>query len=190
MTNNENINALAISGAAGTGKTTIANEIGQIMRWKVVGAGNDFRAIRGVGANIGASTGTSAQHDSIDDRMLMAMTAGEAVAEGRVAGVVAYLNNLQNTKRILLVCDAELSAQRIWERELARKSCGRGTTSITLDQVRITTNMREADNLRIFTKRWGESYLNSRLYHLTINTGNYNVEQTLEMVMAAIGCRH
>lgn len=173
------INALAISGAAGTGKTTIANQIGRLTGWTVVGAGGDFRAIRGDQADIGASTGTDQQHDSIDYRMLLAMIEGRSIAEGRVAAVIAYKNNLKNTKRVLLVCDEELSALRIWQRD-------GGKLYTSLKEARIVTSEREADNLRVFTDRLQLSYLDPSFYDLTINTGNYNVEQTLGMVMASI----
>lgn len=172
------INALAISGEAGTGKTTIANRIGEIMGWKVVGAGSRFRAHRSPDANIGASTGTDTEHDAIDEAMAQAMRRGRAIAEGRVAGVMAYTHNLRNAKRILLTCPSEKRYQRIWERD--------NKLYKSLDEVRTITSAREADNLRVFTERLGYSYLDPSLYHLTVNTGNYSVEQTLEMVMGAI----
>lgn len=165
---------LAISGEAGSGKTTIAKKMGKILNWEVFGAGSKFRSKRLNTMKIGASNGSDAEHNSIDEQMLW-MLENHGVAEGRVAGLLVYVNHLVDTYSVLLTADFDLRCERIWERD--RKMYK------SLDEVREQTLSREEENHRVFSERYGLSYLDSSLYNLTINTGIFNVNDTLDQIV-------
>lgn len=176
--------SLAIAGEAGTGKTTVARVMGDLLGWEVFGAGGEFRDSRsgeqGV-SSIGAAAGTDHEHDVIDKYMVMLMRRGNAVVEGRVAGLVAVYYELPGVMKVLLACEAEKRYERIWDRERTRG------TFTSLDDIRTDTDKRESENLAVFSRRYGISYLNRRLYDLVIDTGRYDESSTVTQIRRAMG---
>jgi cytidylate kinase len=166
------LEGLAISGEAGSGKTSVAQKMAELLGRPVYMAGSKFRESRHV-LQIGARSGSNEEHNSIDDGILATLRKG-GVAEGRAAGVVALLNNV-SAYTVLLDCPPEERYRRIWERD--KKSYK------SLDEVIEKTSKREEENHTYFTQKYGLSYLDSSLYDLTINTGIYDLTATLELVL-------
>lgn len=179
---NENkINSIAISGEAGSGKTTLAYKVGGILNWEVFGAGELFRewcSENGI-ENIGAESGTEEVHNGIDEMMRQKMIEGKAVVEGRVAGLVAMVNNLPGVMKVLLVCEAEERYRRILARDKGKYQ--------DIAEVRQITEEREGENMKLFTDKYGISYLDRDGYNLVIDTGEYNLSQSLNLVIKSMG---
>ncbi|HBD02034.1 MAG: cytidylate kinase, cytidylate kinase [Microgenomates group bacterium GW2011_GWC1_46_16] len=174
----EQIKSIAIAGEAGSGKTTIARELGSKLGWEVFGAGELYRiwCERNGMSSYGAELAGDSVHDGIDQMMIEEMKKGRTIEEGRVAGLVAVVNNLPGVLKVLLVCSAEERVRRIFARdpELYKD----------LAEARYVTNEREASNLRVFTDRYGgRSYLNRLLYDMTVDTKRFSVEETTRLIM-------
>lgn len=179
MVRNEKM-AVAIAGEAGSGKTTIAKEVGGLTGWQTFGAGELFRewcAQNGI-KEIGAESGTDELHDEIDEMMVEKMRLGRAVVEGRVAGLVAVVNELPGVLKVLLVCGAEERYRRIYERD--------GDKYESLGEVRRVTEQRERENLAVFSERYRRSYLDPTMYDLVVRTDKVNKTGSVGMVVGKL----
>ena len=170
--------SIAIAGEGGSGKSTVSKKLGGLLNWGVFGAGSKFRSARPGESNLGAESGSEQEHDAIDAAMEERLRAGDWVVEGRVAGLVAVTHKLDKVFTILLDCAPEERYARIWKRDKKLYS--------SLDQVKTLTEQRERENLTMFSDRYGESYLDSSLYNLTINTGWFNLQETVKMVLGSM----
>lgn len=172
-------NSIAISGEGGSGKTTIAKALGIILGWEVFGAGELFRewCAENEIYNIGASSGNDRVHDVIDGMMRKKMLNGKAVVEGRVAALVAM--ELPGVMKVLLVCEAEERYNRILMRDPDKHS--------NIKLVRRETEQREQDNERVFSQRYGRSYLDQDGYDLVVDTGLVNIVETVGQISEKMG---
>lgn len=172
--------AIAISGEAGSGKTTLARKIGGIFNFEVFGAGELFRiwcSDHGID-DLRAESGSNEVHNGIDEIMLQKMVLGKAVVEGRVAGLVAMVNELPGVMKVLLVCDAEKRYRRIFVRDKGKYQ--------NIAEVRQITEEREDSNMKIFSERYGLSYRDINGYNLVVDTGDNNLAQSVNLVIKAV----
>lgn len=175
--------SIAISGEAGSGKSSVAQMLGEILEWETYGAGAEFRTSRkhlGI-PGIGASHGTEGDHDDIDQNMARLMRRGKVITEGRVAVVVANVNHIPGVLKVLLVCEEEERNRRIYQRDPGKYPGG-------LIEVRQVTSERESDNQRTFAKRYaGLSYLDRSMYDMVLDTMINNLPQTGWAILNAMG---
>lgn len=172
--------AIAIAGEAGSGKTTIAKKTGGWLSWGVFGAGELFREwCRREGIdNIGAESASDEVHEEIDQLMVEKIMESRSVVEGRVAGLVAVVNNLPGVMKVLLVCEAEERYQRIWKRDVGKYR--------SLAEVRHATVQREGENLANFSIRYQRSYLDRSMYDMVIDTGIVPLKGSVEQIVAKV----
>lgn len=174
----ETIKSIAISGEAGTGKTSVAKELGILLGWDYFGAGELFREWCALHSRptIGAQVEQDDIHDIIDEKMLEKMEKGRSVVEGRVAGVLAYVNNIPGVLKVMLVCEAEERYRRIYYRDIEKYS--------SIQIAKEETISRERDNKREFSRRYkGLSYMESKTYDLIIDTNEHGFDAVVRKVL-------
>lgn len=172
--------SIAIGGEAGTGKTTIATQLASYLGWGMYGAGNEFRSARpGMGDHlIGAASGSDSEHDRIDEHMISLLREGNYVVEGRVAGLVAAVNQIPDVMKVLLVC-GDVRFKRIYERNPGKYT--------SVKQARIETLQRESENLSVFSRRYnGRSYLDHDNYDVVLDTGKLDISQIVHSLLGRI----
>jgi len=173
----EEIRSIAISGEGGTGKTSVAGEVANVLGWNAFGAGELFRdwSEHNGMETLGAKPGQDAIHNLIDGLMVEKLEEGSAVVEGRVAAVLAVVNEIPGVAKVLLTCEPDLRYERIFARDYERY------TSVA--QVAEVTGVREEENHAIFTGRYGGvSYRDPELYDLVHD----NTAETLPETVAAV----
>lgn len=172
--------SVAIGGEAGTGKTTIATLLATTLGWGIYGAGNEFRSARFGKPDhlIGAASGSDSEHDKIDDHMVQLLREGGYVVEGRVAGLVAAVNQIPDVMKVLLVC-GDVRFQRIFDRNPGKYP--------SVEQARVQTLQREGENLAVFSNRYGgRSYLDHRNYDVVLDTGKLDISQIVHSLLGRI----
>lgn len=171
--------SIAVAGEAGSGKTSIAEALAELLGFGFFGAGSEFREKMDlVGSKeIGASAGTSTDHNDIDQTMIDLLSVGGYVVEGRLPGLLAAVNKIPGVWSVLLVCGFEQRAKRIYYRDVGRFP--------SLEAARDDTAKREADNLKVFTEKYQVSYLDPRLYIQVVDTERLNFDMAVKTIYEA-----
>ena len=112
---------ITISGTPGSGKSTVTKLLGEKFGLKCVYSGEIFRNLakkyKMPLAEFGRFCEKNEKIDKeLDDQQLKHLKKGDVIVEGRIAGWIAYLNNIPTVK-VLLNADIATRAKRIVNRE-------------------------------------------------------------------------
>ena len=112
---------ITISGTPGSGKSTVAQILEKKLGLKYVYFGEIFRKLAAKHnmslEEFGRYCETNREVDQeLDDSQLEVLRKGEVILEGRLAGWLAYKNNIQAVK-IMINADIQTRAERIVKRE-------------------------------------------------------------------------
>ena len=165
---------ITVSGAPGTGTTTLSrslsNELG--IRW--VNTGELFRRIaaeKGLSVkdlNKAAERGPEIDY-LVDDAQKNLAKEGQGIFEGRLSG---YL--LKANLKIMLKTDLKLRAERISKREAK-----------LFEDALHEVKFREESEARRYEKYYNFDIFDLSIYDLVVDTGKFNEHGTLAIALAA-----
>ena len=167
---------VAISGMAGTGKSTAAEALGQFLGWPMFSAGQTMRGILAQPLNkhkgpaeFDAAVDTLARKFVVDHQW--------GVVEGRLS--LLATREISRVFSVLLTCEDETRYQRIFD--------GRHKNE-TLEQVRFETARRDREDLGRLSRKFPDPY-NPAKYHLHLDTTHLSREEVFELVINKAGFR-
>ncbi len=168
---------ITISGLHGTGKTSVANRIAEEFGLRIVSVGSLFRSLakeRGITLE---EFSRIAEHDTkidrmLDDRLKKEAEKGDVILDGQLS---AWMAGDKADLRILLVAPLEIRYQRIADRD-----------GISLQQATNQTSAREKSERTRYRKLYGINIADLSVYDLVLNTGKYNLEGVVNVLVGAI----
>lgn len=184
-----NIKNITISGRIGTGKTTLALHLADVLGWSVLDGGKLFRKInQDLGAHI---TDTHARPDSFDiayEERIKKLLKEEKkhIVQSHLAGFDAQ--GIRGVYKILVVCRDEngddkkdIRIDRLMNRD-----------NLSIREAKEETIEREKQNLEKFSRLYARGdknwiYWNEKYYDLVVNTYSHNQKEALEFVLKKIG---
>lgn len=169
---------IAISGAPGTGTTTLARNLAGELGLKWINSGEIFRRIaseKNVSVrelNRLAEKGPEIDY-LIDDAQKALARDGSGVFEGRLSGHL-----LPADLKVLLKTDLKVRAERIAKRE-----------SKLLEDAMHETRGREESEGRRYMKYYNIDISDCSVYDLVVDTGKFDERGTFSIVLAAAKAR-
>ncbi len=169
---------ITISGAPGTGTTTLARGLAASLGLRWVNSGDLFRRIASE-KNISvkemnrlAEKGPEIDYQ-IDDAQKALARDGSGIFEGRISGHL-----LPADLKVLLKADLRARAERIARRE----------SKLPEDAMQ-ETRAREESEARRYKKYYNIDINDLSVYDLVVDTGRFNEAQTFSIVLAAARAR-
>jgi cytidylate kinase len=169
---------ITISGAPGTGTTTLARGLAASLGLRWINSGEIFRRIAGE-KNISvkemnrlAEKGPEIDYQ-IDDAQKALAREGSGVFEGRLSGHL-----LPADMKVLLKADLRARAERIARRE----------SKLPEDAMQ-ETRAREESEARRYKKYYNIDINDFSVYDLVVDTGRFNEAGTFSIVLAAVRAR-
>ncbi len=167
---------ITISGPPGSGTTTVARKVAEILGYPMISAGEVFRRLAWEkGMNLeefGKYAENNPEIDNLVDRRQReeALKRENAVVEGRLSGwmVPAEL-------KVWIYCDREIRVQRIARRE-----------GKSIEEVRKKTVEREEVEKRRYMKIYGLDIEDRSMYHLMINSAKFNADEIAGIIVRAV----
>lgn len=171
---------IAISGEIGTGTTTLASSLSEILNWKHLNTGEYFRQWHKE-HNIDLEDTKKIPQDldrKVDMDFQKLMREGEGIVfEARLAGWLA--EDFGEVLKILLVCDFNTAMRRVSKRE-----------EKGIEEVKEENSRRSQALLEKFKDLYGvKNYLDPQYFDLVIDTTNLNQQQVLELVLEKLRLR-
>jgi cytidylate kinase len=169
---------IAISGAPGTGTTTLARSLAAELGLRWINSGELFRRIasdKSVSVkelNRLAERGPEIDY-LIDDAQKALAREGSGVFEGRLSGHL-----LPADLKVLLKSDVKVRAERIAKRE----------SKLVEDAIH-ETRAREESEARRYTKYYNIDISDCSIYDLVVDTGRFDERGTFAIVLAAARAR-
>ena len=167
---------ITISGPPGSGTTTVARKVSEMLGYTMISAGEVFRRLAKEKdmslEEFGRYAEANPEIDNLIDRTQReeALKHENAVVEGRLSGwmVPAEL-------KVWIYCDREIRIQRIAKRE--KKS---------VEDVRRITIEREEIEKRRYMKIYGIDIEDRSLYHLMINSARFSADEIASIIVRAV----
>jgi len=166
---------ITISGAPGTGTTTLARSLAAELGVRWVNSGELFRKIASEkkvsvrDLNRMAERGPEIDYQ-IDDAQRSLAKEGPGVFEGRLSGHL-----LKADLKVMLKTELKLRAGRIANRE-----------SKMLEESMHETRIREESEARRYKKYYNIDIADLGIYDLVVDTGKFDERKTREIVLAAV----
>lgn len=167
---------ITISGTPGSGKSTVAQILEKKLGLKYVYSGEIFRKLA-VKHNMsleefGRYCETHREVDQeLDDSQLEVLRKGEIILEGRLAGWLAYRNNVQAVK-IMIDADIQTRAERIVERE--------GGDVKEREQEMIKREKSEASRYKQY---YGIDLKDSSIYDIVVDSAEKTAEEIADLIL-------
>ena len=179
------IRNITISGRIGTGKTTLAIKLGNVLNWQVLDGGKIFRKISD---DMGKSIiETSQRPDKFDieyEEMIKKLLREEKhqIVQSHLAGFDAQ--NIKGIFKILVICQdekgddkADIRIDRLMNRD-----------SASIEEAKYEIIEREKQNLDKFRRLYANNdpewvYWDEKYYDLVINTYSHNPEEALKIAL-------
>ena len=170
---------ITISGSPGSGKSTVAQLLAKKTGLTYVYTGDMFRSLATQYNMSLEEFGKYCEQNKEIDEQLDAhqqkiMQKGDVIVEGRIAGWIAYRNNIPAIK-IRLTADLETRTQRIIKREQG---------SIATRKKDIQT--REKSEASRYHKYYGIDLADESIYDLVINTSAKAPEEIVALIIQKI----
>lgn len=167
---------VTISGTAGSGKSTVAQLLKDELNLPYVYSGMLFRKqAEKHNMSLGEFSSYCEQNDEIDRRLdaeqVEILKKGNVILEGRLAGWLAYLNNISAFK-IMLDADEHIRAERITERENG-----------SVEKRKQEMIDREKSERARYKKFYGIDLNDTSIYDLVIDTGDKTPEQIVNRIV-------
>ena len=179
------IRNITISGRIGTGKTTLAIKLGNVLNWQVLDGGKIFRKISD---DMGKSIiETSQRPDKFDieyEEMIKKLLREEKhqIVQSHLAGFDAQ--NIKGVFKILVICRDEkgddktdIRIDRLMNRD-----------SASIEEAKYEIIEREKQNLDKFRRLYANNdpewvYWDEKYYDLVINTYSHNPDEALKIAL-------
>ena len=183
------IRNITISGRIGTGKTTLANNLAKTLHWKVLDGGKLFRRFaKDQGFHISEKHKIPDELDKAFEERVKYILKNEKneIIQSHLAGFSAQ--GIPGVFKILLICEdnekedkKSIRIDRIMNRDL-----------ISSEKAKEEIHLREEMDLAKYRKLYVKNdpnwvYWNPKYYDLIINTFDHNTEESLRIVLKAIG---
>ncbi len=167
---------ITISGAPGTGTTTIAKLLKQHLALPHVYAGALFREkAEEYHMSLEEFGRFCESHPEIDKELdayqVEILKKGQVILEGRLAGWLAYRNNVPAVK-ILLQASIDIRAQRLVKRE-------QGTVRARKEEIQ----KREKSEQKRYKNFYGINLSDTSIYDLVIDTSHQTPEEILQCIL-------
>jgi len=171
---------ITISGLPGTGKTTVAKLLENRLGLKYVYSGEIFRRLaKKYNMSLEEFGAYCEHHREIDEELdayqLELLRKGNVIVEGRIAGWLAYRNNIPAVK-ILLDASLVVRAKRIVKRE-------RGD----IDKRKQEIVERERSEATRYQSYYGIDVKDTSIYDLVIDTADKSPEQIVDIIIGYLG---
>jgi len=167
---------ITISGTPGSGKSTVAQILEKKLGLKHVYSGEIFRKLA-VKHNMsleefGRYCETHREIDQeLDESQLEILKGGKVILEGRLAGWLAYRNNVQAVK-IMIDADIQTRAERIVKRE--------GGDVKQREQEMIKREKSEASRYKQY---YGIDLKDSSIYDIVVDSADKTAEELADLIL-------
>ena len=170
---------ITISGFPGSGKTTVSEILKEKIGLNYIYSGDIFRnkaqEYKMSLEEFGKYCEKNPEIDrELDDFQLKILKKGDVIVEGRIAGWIAYKNNIPSVK-ILLTADLQTRAERIVKRE-------RGDINYRKKEI---LKREKSENLR-YKKYYDIDMNETSIYDLIIDTSNKTPEEIVNIILNKI----
>lgn len=170
---------ITISGTPGSGKSTVGQFLKEKLRINYVYSGQIFREIAKKYKMSLEEFGRYCENNEnidkeLDEKQLNILKKGDVILEGRLAGWIAYKNNIKSLK-IMLNADMETRIKRIIKRE-------NGDYNQRLKEIL----KREKSEENRYKKYYDIDIKDTSIYDLIIDTSNKNPNEILKIIINKI----
>jgi len=170
---------ITISGTPGSGKTTVSRILEKKLGLKYVYSGDVFRemakkynmTLQDFGKYCEKHRDVDQQ---LDDYQLEMLNKGNVIVEGRIAGWIAYRNNIP-TLKVLIDTDVETRAKRVVNRE-------KGDAKKRKKEI-VTREKSEANR---YKKYYNIDLKDKSIYDVVIDSGNKTPEEIADIIIKKI----
>ncbi|KKP94841.1 MAG: Cytidylate kinase [Candidatus Levybacteria bacterium GW2011_GWA2_36_13] len=183
------IRNITISGRIGTGKTTLANNLAKTLHWKVLDGGKLFRKFaKEQGFHISEKHKIPDELDKAFEERVKYILKNEKneIIQSHLAGFTAQ--GIPEVFKILVICEDKegedkksIRIDRIMNRD-----------NVPSEKAREEIHLREEMDLAKYRKLYVNNdqnwvYWDPKYYDLIINTFDHNAEESLKVVLKALG---
>lgn len=167
---------ITVSGPHGTGKSTYASRLAEVLRIRHVSAGALFRRIAKEKRISLEELGDQALEDSsldklVDERTIAEAERGNVVVDGQLAG---WILKERADLRIYLMAPEVVRLERIAKRD-----------KVSLQEARLQTEQREAVQRERYSRHYGFRVEDRSIYHLVLDTSLGSIEDTAKVLVSA-----
>lgn len=167
---------ITISGTPGSGKTTVTNLLEKKLGIKSVYSGEIFRKLAKKYKMTLEEFGKYCEENSeldkkLDDNQIKILKKGNVILEGRLAGWLAYKNNIPAFK-ILIDADLDTRAKRIVNRE-------EGFVKKRKKEIQ----KREKSEAKRYKEYYGVNLKDKSIYDIIIDSANKTPEEIVELII-------
>ncbi len=184
-TNLPNVKNITISGRIGSGATTLAHKLSEILNWEMMDGGKLFREYT---RDHGYAKDRDDAFDLEYEEKLKSMlkTDSHQIIQSHLAGFDAQ--GIEGVFKVLLICEDEegndktdIRIDRLVNRD-----------NMSVDEAKTETQERDKQNLEKWRKLYADNdsdwvYWDKKYYDLVINTYSHNQDQTLHLVLEKVG---
>jgi len=157
---------IAVSGSAGSGKSTGAKIFANVLGLKYVSSGKIFRKLaeeRGVSLQEFSATREKEIDHEIDRKSLEHAIRGGCVIDGRLSGFVA---GDWADVRVFYDCPLQTRASRLMRRD-----------NLTIDEAKKVVAQRDEEDNKKYRQLYGVDMFDKSIYHLIIDNQKLSLEQ-------------
>ncbi len=182
------IKNITVSGRIGSGATTLATKLSEVLHWEMLDGGKLFRKISSeIGLDINKSNSRPDHFDlEYEERIKkMLQTESHRIIQSHLSGYDAQ--GIEEVFKILVVCEDESGNDKTDIRidRLVNRD------KISVDDAKHEVNEREREHLQKFRRLYVNNdpnwiYWDKKYYDLAINTYSHNQEETLKIALRAL----
>jgi len=170
---------ITISGTPGSGKSTVAHLLEIKLGVRYIYSGLIFRDMAKEHGMSLKEFGKFCEENSdidkkLDEHQLEILKKGDVILEGRLAGWLAYKNNIPSLK-VLLDTDIETRAKRIVNREQGN-----------VEKRKKEIIERERSETARYKKYYNANLKNISFYDLVIDTGDKTPEEIVDIIIVKL----
>jgi cytidylate kinase len=179
------IRNITVSGRIGSGATTLAHKLSEILGWEMLDGGKLFRAFTN---DHGYAKDRSDQFDLDYEEKLKKMLQdnSQQIIQSHLAGFDAQ--GIDGVFKVLLLCEdlegndkTEIRIDRLVNRD-----------KVSIEQAKQEAKEREEQNLEKWRRMYAHDdeqwvYWDKKYYDLVINTYSHNQDETLRLALEGIG---
>ena len=185
----QTIKNITVSGRIGSGATTLAKGVADVLQWEMLDGGKILRKVQNeLGANVYETSKRPDHFDLEYEEKIKYILTNEThrVVQSHLAGFDAQ--GIEGVFKILVVCEddegndkPEIRIDRLVNRDL-----------VSIDDAKHEIREREKQNLEKWRRLYAENntewvYWDPSYYDFIINTYKYNKDEALQKVLASLG---
>lgn len=184
-----NIRNITISGRIGSGATTLAKKLSEVLSWDMLDGGKILRKVQQeIGANVFETSKRPDHFDLEYEDKIKKMLREESrhIIQSHLAGFDAQ--DIDGVFKILIVCEDEQGIDKFDIRidRLVNRD------QISVEQAKHELKERDRQNLEKWQRLYANGdttwvYWDKKYYDLVVNTYSHNQEETLIIALEGIG---